>query len=184
MKPSAQDFYSSHSELSEPGPFAALLTAAPGDLNALCALVRNLVLHQIFAQELDPPPPPESLDDADSRTIPAMLARILARQDTPLGTPRAPQQRLVCSCRDYALLLTALLRQRGRPARLRVGFAAYFEQGFYADHWVCEHWDPTEARWRLIDAELGPDQVRRFAIDFDPTDVPRDRFRIGLLLSG
>ncbi len=178
MPPSAPDFYATHSELSEPGAFAALLEQAPGDLNALCALVRNLVLHQIFARELEPPPPPESLEDAESRTIPVMLTRILARQEGALSAPRAPRRRLIGSCRDYALMLTALLRQQGRPARLRVGFASYFEPGFHADHWVCELWDPAGARWRLIDAELGEDQVRRFAIDFDPTDVPRDRFLV------
>ncbi len=178
MQRSAQDFYASHSELSQPGECAALLRDAPADLSALCALVRKLVLHQIFARRLDPPPPPESETDAESRTIPAMLARVVARQDGPLAAPRAPQQRLIGSCRDYALLLATLLREQGRPARLRVGFADYFEPGFFADHWVCELWDSAEERWRLIDAELGADQIREFAIDFDPTDVPRDRFLV------
>jgi hypothetical protein len=31
-------------------------------------------------------------------------------------------------------------------------------------------------QFRLLDAELTPDVRRRFAIDFDPADVPRGRF--------
>ena len=73
-------------------------------------------------------------------------------------------------------MLAALLRQQGRAARLRVGFAAYFKPDAFVDHWVCEIWDREGARWRLVDAELGEAQCRRFAIDFDPCDVPRDRF--------
>jgi hypothetical protein len=48
--------------------------------------------------------------------------------------------------------------------------------GFFEDHWVCEYW--TGDRWRLVDAQLDATQQARLAIDFDVTDVPRDRFLV------
>jgi len=59
-------------------------------------------------------------------------------------------------------------------ARVRVGFANYFEPGFHDDHWITEYWDGTS--WRLMDCELTPRARRHFAVTFDPCDVPRDRF--------
>ena len=60
------------------------------------------------------------------------------------------------------------------PARVRVGFANYFEPDFHDDHWITEYWDG--ASWRLMDSELTPGVRRHFGVAFDPCNVPRDRF--------
>jgi hypothetical protein len=39
-----------------------------------------------------------------------------------------------------------MLREAGIPARARAGFAGYFTDGFFDDHWVVEVWDA----WGLI----------------------------------
>ncbi len=45
-------------------------------------------------------------------------------------------------CRDYSLLLVSLLRYRGFEARMRAGFANYFESELtYEDHWLVEYYD-------------------------------------------
>ena len=54
------------------------------------------------------------------------------------------------TCRDYALLMTSILRYRGIPARARAGFGKYFTKGRYEDHWVCEYWLTDEDRWVMI----------------------------------
>jgi len=41
---------------------------------------------------------------------------------------------------------------------------------------VCEYWDATDRRWRLVDAQLDECQRRVLRIEFDACDVPRDRF--------
>jgi hypothetical protein len=68
------------------------------------------------------------------------------------------------------------LRARGVPSRPRCGFADWFEPGQFTDHWVCEVWDPERSAWRLVDAQLDAEQREACKIDFDPLDVPRDRF--------
>ena len=72
--------------------------------------------------------------------------------------------------------MTALLRARGTPARARCGFGGYFGTGIFEDHWVCEYWRTGQQRWVLVDAQIDGQQRRWFDIDFDVTDVPRDRF--------
>src|SRR5271156_707575 len=63
-------------------------------------------------------------------------------------------------------------------ARARCGFGAYFTPDKFEDHWVCEYWNAESARWILVDAQLDAVQRRLFHPDFDPLDVPHDRFII------
>ncbi|HKU43092.1 MAG TPA: transglutaminase domain-containing protein, partial [Polyangiales bacterium] len=72
----------------------------------------------------------------------------------------------------------AALKQRGVPARARVGFADYFKPGHFEDHWVCEYWNAAQQRWVLVDPQLDDVQRKAKNIDFDPLDVPPDRFLI------
>lgn len=103
-----------------------------------------------------------------------MLARIFELDPSPLSVARQPETRLVGCCRDYAVLLCSVLRQRDIPARVRFGFATYFEPNFLPDHVVTEYWNRDENRWMLVDAELEESEARRQG--FDALDLPRDRF--------
>ena len=105
-----------------------------------------------------------------------MLARIRTIDAQPLTVARAPAQRMACVCRHFTLMLCAILRAQGVPARARCGFGAYFNPGKFEDHWVAEYWDAAQARWILVDAQLDAVQRKLFRIDFNPLDVPRDRF--------
>jgi transglutaminase superfamily protein len=167
-------YYSSHSVRSDPGNRRELLDALPKDPAELPNAVSGLILDTAFVAPLGIVGPPESADDLESRGIPAMLARILARDAGSLAAARAPEKRLIGVCCHFALLACSALRHHGVPARVRVGFANYFEPGFHDDHWITEYWDGT--RWRLMDPELTPQVCRHFGVPFDPCDVPRDRF--------
>jgi hypothetical protein len=89
------------------------------------------------------------------------------------GGGRAPPDRVVGCCRDATLLLVALARHHGTPARARVGFAMYLKPGWALDHVVGEVWDRHEARWRLVDAQF----AEHGAVDV--LDVPREMFLTG-----
>ena len=160
--------YARQSRWSDPDRFAAYLDPLPADPVALSEIVGGLVLHPFFA--------PAGIDRSEAalRSVPDLLAALLARDPRPLEQTREPQNRLIGTCRSYALLTCAILRHHAVPARLRVGFADYFAPGYYEDHWVCEYHDGEG--WRLLDAELTADICRRLGIEFDPADVPRHRF--------
>ena len=174
MTPDEARFYADHSLESDPAGLGELVEALPPEPRRLLDAVAGLILDQAFVATLGVACPPESADDAESRRIPAMLTRILARAPGSLATPRPPEKRLIGACRHYALLACSALRHHGVPARVRVGFATYFAPGFHDDHWVTEYWDG--AGWRLMDPELTRGVCRHFAVAFDPCDVPRDQF--------
>src|SRR4051794_31308665 len=91
---------------------------------------------------------------AERNTRPAslLLERVLKlRGDAGLGQPRPVAQRVVGTCRHFAVLATAFLRARGVPARGRCGFATYFIPRKKVDHWIVEYWSREERRWIRID---------------------------------
>ena len=79
-------------------------------------------------------------------------------------------------CSHFWSLIAAILREQGVPARAPCGFGAYFVPGRFEDHWVAEYWNTAEQRWVLVDAQLDHVQRSAFRINFDPTDVPHERF--------
>jgi len=147
----------------------ALLDRLPSDPGGLPEIVGGLVLHPLFAAPGGRPSPEPTL-----RRMVDILAAILGKDARPLEQSREPGKRVLGTCRNYALLACAILRQHGKPARLRNGFADYFTPDFWEDHWVCEY--RAGSHWRLLDAELTAEVRDRFGIAFDPNDVPRDRF--------
>jgi hypothetical protein len=53
------------------------------------------------------------------------------------------------------------------------------QRSWKLDHEVAEVWDADQARWRLVDAELGDDHTDPTdGWHLDPLDVPRDRFLV------
>ncbi len=173
-------YYASQGPITDPGPEAGALAGLPGDLRALARIVQGLVFHY-FADEaiFGWRPPRERITEIDTRHAAAMLARLAALDARPLTEPRPPERRLVGCCRDFTVLLCALARARGIPARARVGFARYFSPGFHVDHEILEWWDGGQRRWRLVDPQLSERHLAHYRIGFDPFDVPRDQFLVG-----
>ncbi len=172
-------FYSSHSALTDPGAHAGLFQDAPRDEAALARWVRNVHFHEAYAMEAGLVLAPDVAGDPAVRFMEATLGRILKRDPRPLAMARSKERCFIGTCRDYALMLCALLRHQGRAARLRCGFAFYYEpgSGFGADHWVTEVWDGGQQRWRLVDAEVDPDLPQHRVIMVDPFNLPRDQFQ-------
>ncbi|WP_437690296.1 transglutaminase-like domain-containing protein [Sorangium sp. So ce176] len=170
------DFYTRPAAMTSAGAHAPRLDGLPRDVPSLVRVVQGLLLHQHWAQAYGVELSDERRDESHLRPVDRMLDRLLALDDRPLSAARPLETRLVGVCRHFTVLLTALLRARGVPARARCGFAGYFNPGTFVDHWVCEHWNAAEARWVLVDAQLDDAQRAALQPDFDLLDVPRDRF--------
>lgn len=169
-------YYSQHGIITEPGEYAADLAALPADFRSLRDIVQGLLLHIFWAEGYGVTLTDQRKTEVQLRVTARQLARLREITDAPLSQPIPVQERLVGNCRDFSTLLCAMLRQHGIPARARCGFGTYFMPNHYEDHWVCEVWDSAEQRWRLIDAQLDAFQLSVLKPDFDPIDVPRDRF--------
>lgn len=177
MPQAATTDYAEHGPLTDPGRHRAALQALPDDAAALARIVQGLLIHDAFGCRLYGPMP-DGFGAASRRTLPVAerLDAILAPQGDAIAVPRAPAQRSVGTCRDFALVLCAMLRQHGVPARVRCGFARYFRPPSYEDHWICEYWRPERRGWAKADAQL--DKVHREHLDiaFDTTDLPEGQF--------
>ncbi|WP_329135622.1 transglutaminase-like domain-containing protein [Streptomyces sp. NBC_01476] len=181
MTPEIAAFHTAQSVASDPGEMAGLYDGLPTDVRELARVVRGLTVHRVEERLLDITHPVDRLhDDAETRYVDDILRLIVARDDAPLVRRRAYADQFVGICRDFALLHVSMLRHAGIPARMRCGFADYWGMdGFHFDHVVTEYWDDTRG-WLLADAQLGTAEFAdRFpGVDFDPMDVPRDRFLV------
>jgi Transglutaminase-like superfamily len=104
------------------------------------------------------------------------LDRVFAKSNEPIGKARTIATLELVTCRDYALMTCAILRQKRVPARVRCGFAKYFTPGRYEDHWICEYWDTNSRRWARADAQLDSEHRSHLGIAFDTSDMPEGEF--------
>ncbi len=109
-------------------------------------------------------------------TAAAMLAELYRRCEHGFVTPKPVEQKLVVSCRHVALLMAAILKAKGIPARVRAGHAPYFDYArkhqMSVDHWVNEYWSEREQRWVMIDVD-GSFSLEK---DINPYDLPAGTF--------
>lgn len=172
-------YYASQGIVTDPRPHADLFEGLPEGVDALVTSVQGLLLHVFWAEAHGVNLTEERHGEPGIRSVGDMLARIRELDGRPLSNPRDVERKLVGNCRDYSVLLTAMLRHQGIPARARSGFGTYFTPGEYTDHWVCEYWNADEVRWVTVDAQLDELQISTLGITFDPLDVPPGRFVTG-----
>lgn len=164
--------------LTDMSAYRAQVGELPAAVSDLCRVVQGLIVHPFLAHLYNLPPSALRLDELEIRSAAGMVARILELDGRPLAEARPPERRFVGNCRHFTVMLCALLRAQGVPARARCGFGGYFEAPRFADHWVCEVWDETRAAWHLVDAQIDAIQREAMRLAFDPLDVPRDQFLV------
>jgi hypothetical protein len=172
------DFYRTAVGFSAPGAGAGLFDDLPRDIAGLVGVVQGLLIHEHMTGAYGVELPPQRHAEAHVRPVEDMLAAIATSDRRRLTEARPPGKRQACVCRSFALLLVAMLRHQGVPARARCGFGRYFEACKGYDHWVAEYWDAAGSRWVLVDAQVDDRQRGMFGISLDTLDVPRDQFLV------
>ena len=167
-------------DYSRAGPFtafdgidASVLGVPSGDPEEICRPVQALVIQPTDTDALGLTP--ERLAERDIRPVSELVRRLLALDPAPLVEPREPENRVVGTCRHYAVLSCALLRRAGIAARVRCGFATYFQPGQALDHWITEYRlpdseRPDSQRWVRIDSEVLDGSVIDHPHDLVPED--------------
>ncbi|MBC8330907.1 MAG: excinuclease ABC subunit UvrA [Anaerolineae bacterium] len=184
------DYYRTHSPLTDPGPYVRLYDDLPDDIRGLIGVIQDQMMHRNAAQSDGVTLTRESRAEQRLRTMEQRLARITELDPAPLTVPRQAREKQIGMCRDFAIFLVSLLRHKGIPARMRVGFEDYFKPSvtYKGDHWISEYWDAAQARWILVDPDIGGmilvDHTQMLAaqgnsqMKFDPTcdltDIRRD----------
>jgi hypothetical protein len=165
-------YYRCHSRVTAPGAKQHLLSGLPGDVAAMARVIGGVLVHRDQTRRFGFALPQQRREEAHTRYVEAILGY--------LGTldERRPEDRFAGVCRDFTILLCAMLREAGVPARARAGFAGYFSDGFFDDHWVVEVWDDDRG-WYLVDAQIASAPKNTYTdADVDPLDVPRDAFLV------
>ena len=172
------DFYTHPATMTVGGGYAHMFDGLPLDMGSLACIVQGLLLHEHTAPAYGVALSDERRSQSHIRPVERMLDRLLAHNDQPLFVARPIDMRFVGVCRHFTVLLVAMLRAQGVPARARCGFGSYFNPGHFYDHWVCEYWNAAQARWVRVDAQIDEVQRAVLKVDFDVLDVPHDRFVI------
>jgi hypothetical protein len=156
-----------------PGPLTrvdtvddSVLAGVQGDAVAICRIVNSLVVQPSDAEVLGLPH--GRFGENQIRPAGRLIETLLALDPAPLDAPRPPERRVIGTCRHFAVLACALLRYRGIAARVRCGFATYFQPGQGLDHWITEYRHIEQARWVRIDAEILGNQVLARPEDLRP----------------
>jgi hypothetical protein len=172
-------YFSQYGKITQPGPYTHLYRDLPSDIPSLIQIVQGLIIHVFWGERYGLNLSEERKAEVQLRSMERRLARTLELDPGPLTASRANEQKIVGNCRDFSVTLASMLQSKGIPARPRCGFGAYFEQGLYIDHWVCEYWNEAEQRWLLVDAQLDELQQNVLETSFNTLDVPRDQFIVG-----
>ena len=149
-----------------------VLAGLPSTPLELCAVAQGLVMLPNLAGGFGIPE--ERHDERSIRAVSDILRAIIRLDGRGIEQARAASDRVVGTCRHFALLACALLRHRGFSARCRAGFAAYFQPGMFLDHWIVEYRHPVEARWVRVDPE-----VLGFEFVASPEDLAEGDFLTG-----
>ncbi len=175
------DYYREQSVFTHPGKFAALWDTVNPTIEDMKAAITPLLFHyRGDGDYAENGIAAERVEEINLRYADDMLACIHDLKPIVAGEPREARHRMVGCCRDWALLLVSLARHHGFAARSRVGFAAYFIDGWWIDHTVAEIWDESAQRWRLVDAELREPWTLATGQEVNPLDLSREIFLPGL----
>ena len=174
--PETLAYFTQFSPTSDPKEFLPLLQALPSDIPRLVKIIQGLFLHIFWASRYGVELSEERKSEVNLRKVHLRLKKLIEMNNDPLDQSRLPAQRLVGNCRDFSQLLTTCLRVKGIPARSRCGFATYFEQGHFEDHWIAEVWNSAQDRWIMVDSQLDQLQCDALKIDFNPIDMPAGKF--------
>lgn len=185
------EFYKKTSPYTDLGLYTDFAKNLPNDINELCLLQRNQIIHpfdlsnEVMRNDSNSPYGDMMKVSKTSLryendifpTAQAVLAELL-RRDKNYSIDRKIEDKVHVCCREQTILLASILKSKNIPARARSGFAKYVSaSGTQAgDHWITEYYSSTNKRWTLVDADLYFDKD---ILDFDLLDIPRQNFIFG-----
>ena len=173
-------YYSKAGPVTDIEKYREFVDWLTNDVRAIFQVVQGILLHDGWLKAYDIEFNDAQRYDFNSLTMKTVLDKAIELGGKSLPIPRAPDKRVIGCCREFATLMTALLRAKGTPARSRCGFAAYFDDSpTWEDHWVCEYWNREQERWILVDPQMDPFQQSVLSLSFSPLDIPRSQFLPG-----
>ena len=157
-----KDYYRQQSLITNPGCYAHCFDELPDDPALLCEITRNVLTHFLDVEENNISS--LRLAELDLRFIDKMLAQLFKLHSAALQQTRSKETKLIGSCRDFSLLLCAMLRHKQIPARIRFGFSTFHIPGFHHDQVLLEYWDDTKKSWCLADPRINEKFIKKYKL--------------------
>ena len=189
------NYYKQTSLYTDLGLYKEFAKKLPNDIRELCLLQRHQIIHPFDMKDTEMRNSSNSFygdmttlketslcfeNDLYPTAI-SMIAELL-RRNKNYTKDRAIEDKIHVCCREQAILLAAILKAKGIPARVRSGFASYvcLDEGA-GDHWITEYYNKEKSSWILVDADMYFDNetLTEYGVDFDLVDIPREKFIFG-----
>jgi len=151
MDSSVLEFYRSHDCITDPGAYAQYVDGLPEEIPDLATVLDGLMAHICRIRHDRPQLMKTRSQEVFIRRVNSLLATMIAMDPRPLSELREIEKRVISDCHHFALMMCAILRHRGIPARVRSGFSGYVTDSHYEDLWICEYWDSARERWIMED---------------------------------
>lgn len=161
------DFYLNYSESTDPGKFSRLYDGLPDSLLEICEIINCQLIHPAKVSQYKELKNVNREDDR-FQNMEDILCELVKRNPEGLSKDRLPTERIILACGHFARFLASVLKYKGIPARIRVGFTTYVSSSpdIHVDHWICEVWDKKKEKWLYVDPDVK-------MVDFD-----RERFEL------
>jgi len=171
------DYYATPGQITDLSPYQEQVAWLSDDVRMIFQVVQGLLIHDLWLQSYGVRMRQEQLYSTKIAYMTDLVDKAIELDPRSIAIPRAPEQRVICCCREFATLFCAMLRAKGIPARSRCGFSTYFARpGMFEDHWICEFYSAEQTRWVKVDPQLDPFQQSTLRIGFSPLDIPNGRF--------
>lgn len=185
------DYYRQFSQYTAPGAYKEILQKTlPDDVGDIGLLVRKSLIHRMTLKngntgsnsdlrygDMTEVPWYRQPEDDIFPTAVAMLGELYRRDGRGLTLDRKTDAKLILTCRFTSILMACLLKTKGIPARVRSGFAPYFQvEGLPGstsdDHWINQYWSEKDKKWITIDVDGSIEGY----LKFDPYNIPMGVF--------
>ncbi|MEM7336468.1 MAG: transglutaminase-like domain-containing protein [Chloroflexota bacterium] len=135
---------------TNPGRFIEYFHRLPSSIDALCDLIQKQIVHP---WDGSPQPIDRKYNPQSNLRVEDLLEKLVKMNPLGLVATRTLNERVIGSCRENAILFTAILNSQGVPSRPRAGWVKYLSSNTqkFTDHWVSEIWQAEEKRWILVD---------------------------------
>ncbi len=172
-----QDIYIKDSVFSNPLHYRNSLKKSCANAEQACTFTQNLLIHAYWLEHYQYDPDMSlRYEEMQARNLSEIFDISVSKNDSSFEKVRSANERVVSTCRDFSLMICGIFRVNGYPARLRCGFATYLTPDHFEDHWICEYWNKESSSWFRVDAQLDDVHKEQLDIDFDPYNVPSERF--------
>ena len=169
------------------GAYGDYFRSLPDEIPVLCRLICSQVIHMVTLKEGNTNANATLLygdmnrypwyrmrcEDDIFLTAAALTAELFRMNERGFVKDRPVENKIVVTCRYVSVLMSAILKAKGIPARSRAGFAPYFKEGISMDHWINQYYNEKESRWITFDADGFYEEG---GMPLSQYDMPEDSF--------